>query len=121
MATSIGAITCDVVNAGRISGLRESVVTWTNPGHNGVGAHLVGQHGEGSQITAEHWDTIANIRTWKANLEALVGTIVSVTDNYAVVTTNVLVLDARTDDHAIIHAGTNKARGTAALRVVRVA
>ena len=118
---SIGAINCDVVNAGQISGLRESVVIWNNPGHNGVGVHLVGQHGEAAQITAERWNTIADIRTWYANLRALAGTIVSVTDNYPTTTTFVLILDVQTNDHAIIKAGVARARGVATLRVVKVA
>ena len=118
---SIGAISCDVVNAGQIGGLGESVVTWTNPGHNGVGVHLMGQHGEASQITAELWDTIANVRTWYANLRALKGTIVSVIDNYPTTTTNVLILGVQTDDRATLLAGVARARGTAVLRVVKVA
>ncbi len=118
---SIGAISCDVVNAGQISGLREAVMIWNNPGFNGVGAHLVGQHGEASQITAERWNTIADVRAWTGNLRALAGTIVSVIDSYPTTTTNVLVLEVRTNDHAIFLNGAARARGTAVLRVVKVA
>ena len=80
----------------------------------------MGQHGEGSQITAEEWDIIANVRAWHANLRALVGTIVSVIDNYATTTTDVLILDVQTNDKAILKAGAKEARGVATLRVVKV-
>ena len=121
---SIGAISCDVVNAGDLPEPSEAIVTWTNPGHNGLGIQFLGQHGEASMISAELWNTIANVRAWCVALRALKGSTVAiaVTDNYQTTTTNIHVIDVvRTTDQAIVRGGVTIAKGVAILRVVKVA
>lgn len=109
MAT-LGGITCDLINEREAAHtLRERVETWQVPGVSGYGAQTLGRGDSPVRFQVVEYDTLANLETWIGNVEAVQGTIVSVTDSSNVTFTSVLVTSVRVVDRAAayIPGGTN--------------
>jgi hypothetical protein len=87
---SVGGVSCDYLY-GEIPSLKQLTEVYHRPGMNGVGVRKMGS-GEGAfQLRAVTFDTEANIVTWIAAVEALVGTIVTVVDVWSDNKTNCLI------------------------------
>jgi len=79
MAT-IGGISCTFVN-GSIPIAKQRNETWYRPGISGYGARTLGYGDTEFELTAILYDTAANVLTWEYALQALQGTIVTVTND----------------------------------------
>ncbi len=123
MATTLGAVACDLINEREAAHtLRTRVETWQNPGIDGYGAQTLGRGDAGIRFQAVKYDTLANIETWIGNIEAVQGTVVSVTDSSNVTFTNVLVTAVRVVDRsaAVIPGSTVTMRAELSVEGVKV-
>ena len=102
---SIGGVTCDYLY-GDIPTLKQLVEIYHRPGMNGVGVRKMGT-GEGSfQLRAVNFDTSTGATTtWVGQIEALVGTIVSVVDNWGDTKTNCLIESVTPPEKQAVLAG----------------
>ena len=111
MATFAG-ITCDSVR-GYSRALTERVITFTRPGIDGHGALALGAAAEANTYTLTKYGTYAQVLAWAQSVEAMVGQIVSITDDWGTLTP--LWLFTATDTPQIIRAdrgtGSALARG----------
>lgn len=110
MAT-LGSVTCDIINEREAAHtLRERVETWQTPGLAGYGAQTLGRGDSPVRFEVVKYANRDNLETWIGNVEAVQGTVVSVTDNDGVVFTNVLVTAVRVVERhvAYIPGGTNR-------------
>ncbi len=77
MASGIGGIAFDIVR-GELAGLKERSVLWSVVGINGIGVQLTGAGDRTpSKVDCIHFDTLANLKTKQANIEALQGAAVT--------------------------------------------
>lgn len=90
MAALIGSVTCDFVK-GTAQGLTQQTETWNTPGINGQFGLLLGFNQGDFEFRAINYDTHANLLTWKTNLEALQGTIQTITDDFGQAWANCLI------------------------------
>ncbi len=81
MAGAIGGNACDLVK-GTLRALKETIETWRLPGVDGYGAQLLGFGDSSWEFTGVKYDSNANIEAWFADLEALQGSIISITDDW---------------------------------------
>ena len=89
---SIGAVSCDYL-FGELSGLRERVLVQQVAGLNGYTAHKSGQ-GESAfaYLAVSYTTNVANAETFISDLEALQGTVVTITDDHGTSFENCLVV-----------------------------
>ena len=92
MAGSIGGHACDFVK-GTLRALKETVETWRLPGVDGYGAQLLGFGDSSWQFTGVLYDSNTNVEAWFADLEALQGSIISITDDWGETYSNFLVTE----------------------------
>jgi len=78
---AIGAISCQFVR-GHVPRWRTRVETWQVPGINGHGAKKSGKGKGAFRLVAEATGTNAEIDVWIAAIEDLVGTIVTITNDW---------------------------------------
>lgn len=90
MPIQVGTTACDFLK-GAAQGLRQQVMTWSTPGVDGQFALRLGFNEGEFSFTAILFDTEANAITWKTALEALQGTVVSITDDQGQVWPNCLI------------------------------
>jgi len=76
MAT-IGGQTCTFLR-GTLSPLKERSKLWSVPGIDGYGIVLLGRGHSQCELVAERLDSLANVGTWAAAVQALQGQIVEV-------------------------------------------
>ena len=92
MAT-VGGVFCDFIR-GVAGDLQLRVDTWQVPGIEGVGYHTLGKGGVRFGFTLIRLGTEAEVNTWRAAIEALVGGEHTLVDDWADSHTNMLVLSA---------------------------
>lgn len=81
MASSVGGVACDLVH-GVAGDLQERTDTWQVPGLAGVGLHTLGKGGVRFGFVAIEFGTSAAVDTWYTAIQALVGTIITVVDDW---------------------------------------
>jgi len=110
---SVGGVTTSLAK-GEPSALVGRVTVWIVPGLSGVGAHAVGDNAGSWRYRLTHYESLANVETWLRAIDALVGTVISVTDNIGKVRTNLLVMSS--SGHAkqtvVASTGTGRAQVT---------
>lgn len=94
MAQTVGSVGCDLLR-GVVEELKERVEVWNRVGFTGYGSHKLGDGESPFRFTAVEHDTSANLQTWFLALEALQGTIVSITDDLADTYTDMLITQVR--------------------------
>lgn len=96
--SSIGAISVDILRGeteGESGALKEHVTTWTVPGIAGTGALKLGKNRSSFRYLAIKFGSESAVETFLRNVEAAVGTVVSITDDFGQVRANMLVEEAR--------------------------
>ncbi len=88
---SIGAITCTFVK-GDVNGLKLETTAWRVPGINGYGAQTLGLGGSAFAFRAVTFGTSAAIDVWFRAIEALVGSAVTITDDWGLAHTGCLIM-----------------------------
>lgn len=116
---SIGSVTAFSVR-GRVPSRIEKVQQYERAGYDGFGLHAQGTRGRGQMEVVQH-DTTANIETFFANLEALVGgAAVSITDDFGEVETGCFIVGVSGHQRVpIIGPGTETMRGSCIIDIVR--
>lgn len=92
MAT-VGGVFCDLV-FGVAGDLQLRVDTWQVPGIEGVGYHTLGKGGVRFGFTLFRFGTSAEVNTWRAAIEALVGGEHTIVDDWGDSHTNMLIQSA---------------------------
>jgi len=77
MATSVGAVSCDLIR-GDLPPMGPMIETWHTPGVDGDGAQDHGDGGGRFEIQAIKYGTKAAVDAWKAAILALRGTVVAI-------------------------------------------
>lgn len=91
MATSIGAVNCDMVK-GIAPTKRSQVGIWRRPGVNSPGAHILGKAGQ-FEFLAVEYAAFATVLAWAQSIEALIGTVVTITDDWGNAWANCLITE----------------------------
>ena len=107
---TVGGVSTDIV-LGEPSALVGRTRTWTVPGLNGVGAHAVGNSQGSWSYRLIHHESLANIETWLRAIDALVGTVITITDNFGTVRSNLLVMRSGGHKRKKVVAATGDGRG----------
>lgn len=94
MAGSIGGISCDILR-GNPALLSERTEVWHRPGTDGLGVQTMGLGLSQGEFIAVKYGTESAIETWIRDVEALTGTIVSITNDWSRTYANMLVLGVR--------------------------
>lgn len=110
MAASVGGVSTSIAR-GEPSALVGRVTTWVVPGLNGVGAHAIGDNAGEWRYRLIHHESAAAIETWLRAIDALVGTVISVTDNFGTVRSNLLVMRSSGHRKHAVVASTGNCRG----------
>jgi hypothetical protein len=88
--SAIGSITCTFVK-GTPPNKKQRLEVWTVPGINGVGAQAMGYSDSKFTIRAILYSTVSGVSTWRQQLEAAQGTIVSITNDLGWTITGCLI------------------------------
>jgi len=91
MATTVGSVTCTLIESLEPQELVNRVDTWQVVGRDGYGAQLTGKGEAQARWRLFHRDSSANIDTWISNIRDTVGTVVTITDTATTEHTNQLV------------------------------
>lgn len=94
MAATVGGVSCTYVQ-GSQRGFVQRVLTWFVPGVDGYFALKLGFNDSSFAFRCIQYDSLTNLQTWKNTLEALIGTVVSVTDDQGTTYSSLLVTDVR--------------------------
>lgn len=86
----VGGVACHFVK-GSSAGLKQRVSAWFTPGINGQAALRLGYNDGEFAFQAIFYGTHAAVVSWKANIEALQGEIVSIVDDWGATHVNCLV------------------------------
>jgi hypothetical protein len=116
---TIGTIECTFVK-GTAAELKERVEAWQRPGIDGYGAQTVGKGDAPFAFTAVLYDTQENVESWIADLEALQGQVIDVTDDWGREHASLLVLRV-TPVGQRLAAGSGGCRGEVRIEGVRTA
>jgi len=87
-------VACTYVQGG-VSGLLQRTHEWTVPGVAGTFALNLGQNMSQFMFRVVLYDTLANVQTWKTNLEAFIGKIVTITDDQGTAWGNLVLKDVQ--------------------------
>ena len=87
---SVGGVTCDFVRGGARS-LKSTVEVWRQPGFDGYGAQLTGQGDSESRFSLVRFGSATTVNTWRLSVEALQGTLISLTNDLGVAVSGFLV------------------------------
>ena len=90
MATTIGAVACDLVR-GDPKPQAQRLAVWYTPGIGSPGAHALGLGDGAFHVVAVEFAAAANLVTWHANLCALQGSVVSITNDWGTTYANCLI------------------------------
>lgn len=77
---SVGGVSCDFVHL-RASALKTVTQIWREPGQVGYGVHSMGKGAAPFRCRARKVDSLANVLTWMASIEALGGSNVTIIDD----------------------------------------
>jgi hypothetical protein len=88
---SIGGVTCFSV-CGHPPVPKQRVLLWRIPGINGIGAQRVGRNDSAFEVVAIQYSSAADLQLWKASLEAMQGTIVSIVNDIGATSTGCLIV-----------------------------
>lgn len=91
---AIGGVSCFSLH-GPIGDLKERSETYQHPGFDGFGIQLLGQGDSNFNLIAKQIANIATVTAWKLAVEALQGTVVSVTDDTGETYTSLFVEDVK--------------------------
>jgi len=91
MAT-IGGITCTFVKPDFVRGPKQRLEVWQSPGLDGYGAQSLGLGDAEFRVTAVFYEVSADVEAWFRLLELLQGTIVSITDDWGLTYTGLLIV-----------------------------
>lgn len=91
---AIGGVSCFSVH-GPIGDLKERSEVFQHPGFDGFGIQLLGQGDSSFSLIAKQIANIATLTAWKLAIEALQGTVVSVTDDTGESYSSLFVEDAK--------------------------
>lgn len=119
MAGSIGGVSCTFVK-GQPPELKERSEVWTTPGFQGYGAQITGKSDAPFQFAAIQYDTPGAIEGWIAALRALQGTVQTITNDWGVATTNLLISSVG-QPSKVAEVGNGGARGEIRISGVKVA
>ena len=89
---SIGGVSCLYVRR-VIPASKLRTRTWVVPGISGYGSKVLGYGDSEWTIEAEFWSNNAGVNIWLASIQALQGSIVSITDDHGDTWLNNLVTD----------------------------
>ncbi len=78
---NVNAITCQIVRINAPTAKKERVVTWWVPGHNGIGAHKLGQNDSEWECELVYFGTKAYCDAFAVAIDALQAAIVTILDN----------------------------------------
>jgi len=92
MAT-VGGVSTDIA-IGEASALVGRTATWVVPGLDGVGAHAIGDNQGSFRYRLIHHGSQAAVETWLRAIDALVGTVITVVDEFSVSRTSLLVMQS---------------------------
>jgi len=87
---SIGGVTCTFVR-GHPPTPKQHVVLWRVPGIDGYGAQRMGLHDSPFEVVAVLYTNAAGLALWKTSMEALQGTLVSITNDLGISSTRCLI------------------------------
>lgn len=120
--SAVGSLSVDLLSGTPLS-MRERVETWNVPGLDGLGAQLLGQGTASTKlVTVTLLASAALANAHIAAAEALVGTIVTVTDDSSQSFANCLVLGVLvTEKRAVVHEGSVKFRTVLSFLITRSA
>lgn len=114
----IGGVTCLMVKGEGLDNTQR-VEVYQVPGHDGYGALKLGLGDSAWSFRGVLLDSLANVNTWVASLQALKGAVISVVDDFGTTHTNLLVREVSPPQRdAVVHLGTLKVRGEMRLRGV---
>ena len=106
---TVGGVTTNIAK-GEPSSLVGRVTTWVVPGLNGVGAHAIGDNAGQWRYRLTHYGSLAAVETWLRSIDALVGTVISVTDNFGATRTDLLVMGSSGHSKQAVVADTGDGR-----------
>lgn len=89
---SIGGVSCDFVR-GSSTTLKERLDVYPVPGVDGLGAQKLGRSDSSFRFEAMRLSTHGTVAAWFASIEALQGTVVSVTDDWGKTHTGLLIVE----------------------------
>lgn len=117
---SVGAVTCDIVR-GDAPDLKERVDLWQTPGLDGYGAQTLGKSEAEATFLAIKFDTAAAVVTWFEAIEALQGTVATITNDWGDAYSVLIVeIEPRRRITAIQPGGSYDTRGELTLHCVTV-
>jgi len=106
-----GGVSCDFVRPRGYADKSARVEIWQVPGVDSYGAQNLGQGDSFFRFTLIRIDTSANIESWRVNIEALKGAVISIVDDFNVTHSNCLVTRVSPlSKQYVYHAGVSKAR-----------
>jgi len=113
MATSVGSVTCDLID-GTYSGPSTRARIWETPGVDGVGVMKLGQTSGRFQFQCIEFDSLSSLQTWADNIEALRNEAVyTITDSSGTAHTKCLIEDVSAlATKAVIYLGASTFMGT---------
>jgi hypothetical protein len=91
MAVSVGGVACSIVR-GDVKLPTERVALWQTAGMDGYGAHLLGEGNAEGRFQCVLYSTAAGVATWFSALEALVGSVVTVVNDWGTSYSSFLVV-----------------------------
>ena len=124
---SIGGTSCTTLNCMKMEELRPRTETWQQFGRDGYGAINGGKGGADFAFRATLFDTEANVRTWITTITQMVGTLVSIVDDFSQTHTSMLITSVTRGEgpgagfKGVIESGTDKIRGELAISGVKTA
>lgn len=110
---SVGGVSCDFVHRRRVASPQTRVETWSVPGQDGVGIHLLGKGSGEAVFEAVVFAAQSSLQTWYDSLIALVGTIVTIVDDFGASGSNILIRSVGPLDKSVALAGSTNGRGAA--------
>jgi hypothetical protein len=116
MATSFGGVACNNVK-GRANSKTTNIEVFTRPGTDGHGALDLGDVARPNDFTLVFFGTPAACETWVGQIEAKVGTLVAVEDDWGRTTASWLCMSIQSAKVVRADRGTGTAGARAVVRV----
>ena len=111
---SIGGVNCHIVR-GDAPDKTARLDVWDRPGVNSPGTQNIGQAGA-FEFRAILYDAYADVLAWARSIEALVGTVVTITNDWAQAFTGCLITEASTPKISYSYSSSGNARGEIVVR-----
>ena len=81
MSASVGGVLCTYVK-GVSTGLQQNVMNWSVPGTNGQFALDLGFNDGEFAFKLVQYDSLTNVVAWKNSIEVLLGSVVTIVDDW---------------------------------------